>query len=143
MRPVGTAFVRFVDGTAYARIGGGRWVESPTFRQTQPLNPFTGVQATDFESVETVGRGPKQLHVLRTRTWIGGDLELNGANRLELKSTTFDIYVRGDGMPVRAILDFSIEGVTSSGPVTVDYHVEYRFSRVGKSVTIKVPAIRR
>lgn len=135
----GSVRVRFVDGVGYARLPGTDWVVEDDFEQTQPLNPFGLLKPEDLEYVGQVQRGRRSLHKLRTSEWIGGDLRSVGLVDLELLSTVFDIYVGNKGLPVEAVLDFSISGRVSGRQATFEYHVVYRFSNIGDLVSIEAP----
>jgi uncharacterized protein YodC (DUF2158 family) len=137
--PTARMKVRFVDGVGYARLPRGTWMIAHDVKQTQPLNPFSLLAPDDITYVDTVRVRGKRVHVLHTERWLGGALEAERIADIELLSTDFTIYVRDDGVPVRGVLDFSLEGTTSEGRGQFDYHVEYRFSRVGKPVTIEAP----
>jgi hypothetical protein len=136
-----TAHVRFVDGVAYARTDVSIWVSFPDFKQTQPLNPFSQLDAGDVAYVGQTRRDGRDLHQLSTTKWVGGPLEGDGLSNLQLLSSRFDMFLTPQGLPIDAILDFSISGRYAgyASQVQIDYHVEYRFSRIGKPVDIVAP----
>jgi hypothetical protein len=143
MDGLGSFEVMFVDGVGYVRLDRGPWIVDNEFEQTQPLNPFGSLELSDLELVDTVQRRGRTLHVLRTAEWVGTDMDdVDGITDATLLSNVMDIYIRENGVPVLAVLDFAIEGnVTDVGEGRFDYHVEYRFSRVGRPVKIEAPQL--
>ena len=136
----GSVEVILLDGTAYARLPGGRWSVDRDFVATQPLNPFTLLEADDLQYLGTVRRNRRGLHRLQTSRWIGGPLEVPELTDIELVHSEFDIYVDDRGLPVEAVLVFAITGrLPNSATATFDYEVLYFFSKVGKPVKIKAP----
>jgi hypothetical protein len=132
--------VVIADGDYYIKAAGGEgWLRSESFEQTQPINPFTKLRAGDLAYVGTVARAGRALHILRTTTWIGGQMEELDIPNATLERSLFDIYVGEDGIPVEARLDFVIAATVSDAPARLEYHVAYRISEVGEEVTITPP----
>ena len=133
--------VRFVDGVAYGKEAGGEWMTLPDFEQTQPLNPFSLLEPADVVYVGPAERDGRRVHELGVAKWIGGELEAAELSRIELLSNDFALFVSANGIPVEALLDFSISGYLAgfARPVQFDYHVVYLFSDVGKPVEIEGP----
>ena len=133
--------VRFVDGVAYGKEADNDWVTLPDFKQTQPLNPFSLLEPGDVAYVGLAEREGREMHELGFEKWVGGELEVEGMSRLELLSHDFSVFVSTRGIPVEAILDFSISGYLAgfARPFQFDYHVVYQFSDVGKPVDIRAP----
>ena len=133
--------VRVVDGEAFGREAGGEWITLPDFQQTQPLNPFGLLEPADVVYVGATDRDGQQVHELRFTRWIGGELEAEGLSRIELLGSDFAVHVTTNGIPVEAILDFSISANVAgyARPFEFDYHVVYLFSDVGKRVEIRSP----
>src|SRR5687768_845097 len=133
--------VRFVDGVAYGKEADGDWITLPDFKQTQPLNPFGQLEPTEVTYVGPAERDGHSVHELGFDKWIGGELEAEGMSGIELLSNDFALFVTAKGVPVEAVLDFSISGRIAgyAQPVEFDYHVVYRFSKVGEPVDIRAP----
>lgn len=134
-----TVLIILVDGAAYVRQSQ-RWRQMAGFAQTQPLNPFGLLETDDLAYAGTATIDGRPLHQLQTEKWIGGELQAEEFETIELESSLFDIYVDDEGIPVEARLDFTITGTTESGGAArLNYFVVYRFSRVGEPVTITAP----
>lgn len=133
--------VRFVDGVFYGKQAGGEWMTLPDFKQTQPLNPFSLLEPSDVTYLGPVERDGRALHQLGFSKWVGGELEAEGMSRIELLDSEFAVFVSDQGIPVEAVLDFSISGYLTgfARPAEFDYHVVYEFSNVGKPVRIEAP----
>jgi len=131
--------VIIVGGVAYARVPGGTWIRNPTFRQTQPLNPFGLLDPADLAYVGPAERGGEPRHQLRTTIWIGDEIVLEGFPDAALEHSTFDIYVDEEGIPHEAVLVFAITATRLGIPVDFDYVVDYTFTNVGVPVTIEAP----
>ncbi len=133
-----------VDGVAYRRTDSTGWEVVPAIRQTQPINPFCRLDATQIAYIGPVERSARILHQLRTTTWIGediDDLELDPIASPVLADPVFDIFVGDDGIPQEAQLRFAITGTVDEEPVQIDYAVDYRFSAVGVPVEIEAPEV--
>jgi hypothetical protein len=133
------AQIVFVDGVAYVRAADSDWLADPTFEQTQPLNPFSLLEADDLEyrGVHSIGGG--ELHQLRTEKWIGAELDIAGWTDLQLESNSFDIYVDDAGVPAEAHLRFRLTGNYLGDAADLTYVVLYYFTQVGEPVTIEAP----
>jgi hypothetical protein len=138
-QPIDTNVI-LVDGAAYNQSDGGPWVQVDGFKQTQPLNPFSLLNASDLTYEGEVERDGRMLHQLTTHTWIG-DTVANVENMpdAELEGSTFDIFVDDAGTPVEADLEFAIVGTIRGVPARIDYVVNYIFTNVGVPVTIEAP----
>jgi hypothetical protein len=133
------AHVVFVDGVAYVRTADSDWIADPTFEQTQPLNPFSLLEADDLEYRGVHSIGGAELHQLRTEKWIGGELDVAGWTDLQLESNSFDIYVDEAGVPAEAHLRFRLTGNYLGDAADLTYVVLYYFTQVGEPVTIEAP----
>jgi len=131
----------FVDGVAYNQSDDGSWFEVDGFQQTQPLNPFNRLNASDLAYSGTAKRDGRTLHQLTTETWIGESVTNNVQNMpdAELEGSTFDIFVDDEGIPVEADLEFAVVGTIRGVPARLDYVVNYVFTNVGVPVTIEAP----
>lgn len=58
--------VILVDGVAYNQSADGSWAQVGGFQQTQPLNPFSRLNAADLTYGGTVSRDGRTLHRLTT-----------------------------------------------------------------------------
>lgn len=139
-----TVEVVILDGDAYARPEGGAWQKNEDFRQTQPLNPFLKLSADALSYEGEKERGGQRVHHLQTTQWTGDDpstLESQGLTDGEIEDTTFDIYVTEQGEPVESVLEFTMTGKSQGVPVEIAGEFTYRFSDIGKNVTIEAPSV--
>jgi hypothetical protein len=133
------AYVVFADGVAYIRTADSDWLADPDFEQTQPLNPFSLLEADDLEYRGVHSIGGDDLHQLRTDKWIGGELDIAGWTDMQLESNSFDIYVDEAGVPAEAHLRFRLTGNYLGDAADLTYVVLYYFTQVGEPVTIEAP----
>ena len=137
---LGRVRVKIVDGVGYGRLPDGKWMTAPDFEQTQPINPFQGLVATDVEYVGAA-RGNDRLTRLRVTKWVGGDVASTGVTDARLENNSLEVVVRRDGTPVEATLDFTIVGRLGARETRLVYHVEYEFSRFGDRIVIEAPRV--
>lgn len=132
-----------LDDVNYVRPARGEWTIDESFEQTQPLNPFTSDISDNVQYQGTVIRNGRTLHDLYIDTWIGGDLNdlarRVGLRRARMPSSSLDVYVGDDGLPVSAELGFTITGRYDGQPVEFIYYVTYGFSEIGQSIVIEAP----
>ena len=137
------ADVVIAGGEGYVRLPGRGWEKSESYRQAPPINTFLKLDTPeDLEYVGEVPLGGQRVHQLRTRKWIGDDpatLKSDAFSDASISSTTFEIFVRADGTPVEANLVFKMRGKSGGQDAEVTGSADYRFSNVGKKVTIEPP----
>jgi hypothetical protein len=132
-----------LDGLAYVRPARGEWVDGEDYEQTQPLNPFSSDITDSVVYLGTATSEGEIVHNLRVHEWIGADLKTIarqvGLRRAKMESNVLDIYVRDDGLPVLAILEFTITGRYQGQPAEFVYYVTYEFSEIGEPVLVEAP----
>jgi hypothetical protein len=142
--PIKTSFaIRYVGGTAWVRINGGKWTEDSAYRAAQTNSPFafvTGDPNVTFAKTETVS-GQTFHHVTIDRSHLIGLAQIQAGNLTneELKRTSFALVLDDDGAPVSGTS--RIEGVARvSGQLQeIIVQLDLVFSKVGADMVINAP----
>jgi hypothetical protein len=132
--------VVLVDGTAYLRVANRAWQTVPG--ATGFSNPLGGLQVEGLAPVDNVNVAGVRTHHLRVENpegFNGQTLSGNTLTDLTIASSSIDIYITDDGVPLTAIGEFAGTGTFGGerGPVTAK--LRYDFSKFGAKVDIVAP----
>lgn len=131
-----------VDDRTYIRRPGADWTVHPHTLSVLPLNPFWRLARAKMNfGFLTRPPGRPWVYEFWTDDWIGEDPASAGSTVEDatIESTRFTVYVDEEGVPVNALLQYSVGGTADGNPVDVDYLVQYEFLDVGEPVTIDAP----
>lgn len=135
--------IRYVGGTAWVRIDGGKWTKDADFLATVTNSPF-GFIASDrdvtLERSETVS-GTSLHHVTFVRTLVIGLSQIRADNLTdeELTRSSFDLVLDDDGNPVSGTARVEGIGRVSGRLHEIIVQVDLAFSNVGADIVIKAP----
>ena len=129
------------NGTFYERVDGGAWARADA--APPPAEPFGEVTASSWQGVEYIGaemRSGKRLHHLRlpVYSWPGPADRAFVVVRAPA-DLVWDVWVDETGRPRTAEIRFEMTVRMANQNVPLTFDFDYRFSRVGKAVTISVP----
>jgi hypothetical protein len=132
-----------VDGTVYLRLANRDWQKLPAGSGAFS-NPLGGLAVEGLKPIDIVDVGGVKTQHLRVENpegLNGQTLSGNTLNDLTVKSSSLDVYVTKDGVPLTAIVEFSGTGTFggNSGPVSA--RIRYDFSKFGQEVTIVAPPV--
>jgi hypothetical protein len=143
--PPFAATVAYVDGVAYVRPAGeAEWSRQTLPRaQLGPVNPFARISTVN--EVQHIGSETvdgAELQHLRVTKWLGGsdfdDLLVNIA--ITDQSSTLDIWVTSEGIPVSADLVMDVEASDGVDTAQIRTVTRYEFSDWGRVEPITAPA---
>ena len=131
-----------VDGTVYLRLANRDWQTVPAGEAYS--NPLGGLAVDGLEPIDIVDVGGVKTHHFRVENPEGFDgqtLSGNALTELTVSSSSVDVYVTNDGVPLTAIVEFAGTGTFSGqeGPVTA--RIRYDFSNFGQDVPIVAPPL--
>jgi hypothetical protein len=135
--------IRYVGGTAWVRIDGGKWAKDADFRATVTNSPFGFIASerdVTLEGSETVS-GTSLHRVMFVRTLVI-DLSKIRADNLtdeELTMSRFDLVLDDDGTPVSGTARVEGTGRVSGRLHEIIVQVELEFSKVGADIVNKAP----
>jgi hypothetical protein len=132
-----------VAGTVYLRLANRDWQKLPAGSGAFS-NPLGGLAVEGLKPIDVVDVGGVKTQHLRVENpegLNGQTLSGNTLNDLTVKSSSLDVYVTKDGVPLTAIVEFSGTGTFGgkSGPVSA--RIRYDFSKFGQEVTIVAPPV--
>jgi hypothetical protein len=131
-----------LDGTVYLRLANRDWQTVPAGNVFS--NPLSGLAVEGLKPIDIVDVGGVKTHHLRVENpegLNGQTLTGNTLNELTVTSSSLDVYVTNDGVPLTAIVEFAGTGSFGGdrGPVTA--RIRYDFSNFGQDVPIVAPAV--
>ena len=134
--------VVLVDGTVYLQVARRPWQTVPV--EAGFSNPLAGLQVEGLEPVDRVNVGGVLTHHLRVEdpeNLNGQTLSGNTLTELTVTSSSLDVYVTDDGVPLTALAEFTGTGTFAGerGPVTVK--IRYDFSKFGEPIEIVAPVV--
>ncbi len=135
--------IRYVGGTAWVRIDGGKWAKDADFLATVTNSPFAFIASDSdvtLERSDTVS-GTSLHHVTFVRTLVI-DLSQIRADNLtdeELTRSRFDLVLDDDGDPVSGTARVEGTGRVSGRLHEIIVQVDLAFSKVGADIVIKAP----
>jgi len=129
-----------LDGTVYLRLANRDWQTVPAGDAFS--NPLGGLAVEGLEPIDIVDVGGIKTHHFRVENpegLNGQTLSGNALSELTVSSSSFDVYITNDGVPLTAILEFVGTGSFGGqqGPVTA--RIRYDFSNCGHDVPIVAP----
>ena len=131
-----------VNGTVYLRLANRDWQTVPAGEAYS--NPLGGLAVEGLEPIDIVDVGGVKTHHFRVENPEGFDgqtLSGNALTELTVSSSSVDVYITNDGVPLTAIVEFAGTGTFSGqqGPVTA--RIRYDFSNFGQDVPIVAPPL--
>ncbi len=131
-----------LDGTAYLRLANRDWQTVPAGDAFS--NPLGSLAVEGLKPIDIVDVGGVKTHHLRVENpdgLNGQTLSGNALSELTVSSSSLDVYVTNDGVPLTAIVEFAGTGTFSGvqGPVTAK--IRYDFSNFGQDVPIVAPPL--
>ena len=132
-----------LDGTVYLRLAHRDWQKLPSVGDAFS-NPLGGLAVEGLKPIDIVDVGGVKTQHLRVENpegLNGQTLSGNTLNDLTVKSSSLDVYVTKDGVPLTAIVEFVGTGTFGgkSGPVSA--RIRYDFSKFGQEITILAPPV--
>ena len=129
-----------LDGTVYLRVANRDWQTVPAGDAFS--NPLGGLDVEGLKPIDIVDVSGVKTHHLRVENpegLNGQTLTGNTLNELTVTSSSLDVYVTNDGVPLTAIVEFAGTGSFGGdrGPVTA--RIRYDFSNFGQDVPIVAP----
>jgi hypothetical protein len=135
--------IRYVGGTAWEQINGGKWQTNGAFKPSDTNSPFafiTRPSEVKFARTETVD-GRALHHVTFTTGQLIALSQIQAGNLTNeaYKRSTFDLVLDDDGNPVSGTA--KIEGIArvSNQLQEIIVQVDLVFSKVGAGIVIKAP----
>jgi hypothetical protein len=131
-----------LDGTVYLRLANRDWQTVPAGSAFS--NPLGGLAVEGLEPIDIVDVGGVKTHHLRVENpegLNGQTLSGNALTELTVSSSSLDVYITNDGVPLTAIVEFAGTGSFGGeqGPVTAK--IRYDFSNFGQDVPIVAPTV--
>ncbi len=132
-----------LDGTVYLRLANREWQKLPAGSGafSNPLGSLAVEGLKPIDIVDVGGVKTQHLRVENPEGLNGQTLSGNTLNDLTVKSSSLDVYVTKDGVPLTAIVEFAGTGSFGgdSGPVSAK--IRYDFSKFGQEITILAPPV--
>lgn len=131
------------DGRSYID-DDGTWTETPDYRPSTPLNPFSGLTGpADLTYRGHEIRDGRRVHHLSVLVWPGGDLSLLAAQgwtgaKIDYALTT--MTVEDSGAPIEMSFSGAISGRLNEVGGSAVFQVTYAFTNIGEPVEIPIPA---
>jgi hypothetical protein len=134
--------VVLLDGTAYMGLARREWQTIPA--QGAFSNPLAGLDVEGLEPIDIVNVGGVETHHLRVEdpdALNGQTLSGNTLTDLTIDSSSLDVYITDDGVPLAAIAEFAGTGSFGGevGPVTA--RIRYDLSNFGQELEIVAPSV--
>ena len=131
-----------LDGTVYLRLANRDWQTVPAGEAYS--NPLGGLAVDGLKPIDIVDVGGVKTQHFRVEDpegLNGQTLSGNALSELTVTSSSFDVYITNDGVPLTAILEFAGTGSfgAQKGPVTA--RIRYDFSNFGQDVPIVAPPV--
>lgn len=131
-----------LDGTVYLRLANRDWQTVPAGDAYS--NPLGGLAVEGLESIDIVDVGGVKTHHFRVEDpegLNGQTLSGNALTELTVSSSSFDVYVTNDGVPLTAIVEFAGIGSFGGQQGAVTAKIRYDFSSFGQDVPIVAPPV--
>ena len=132
-----------VDGTVYLRLRESRLAEGPCGKRGVLQSAWRPRRrgSKPIDIVDVGGVKTQHLRVENPEGLNGQTLSGNTLNDLTVKSSSLDVYVTNNGVPLTAIVEFAGTGSFGgdSGPVSA--RIRYDFSKFGQEVTMVAPPV--
>jgi hypothetical protein len=149
--------LRVVDGVVYVSMGDGRWIateideELEAFGSPLPTsNPLDFLEALAAEGISIERRGEDTIRGQRATHYratvdidaLGDDLAM--LSFLGIKEIPLDLWLDGDGRPVRLVMDMSFElpaflAGDDAGAGKIDFKLALDLFDYGSPVDIEAP----
>jgi hypothetical protein len=132
-----------VDGTVYLRLANRDWQKLPAGSGafSNPLGSLAVEGLKPIDVVDVGGVKTQHLRVENPEGLNGQTLSGNTLNDLTVKSSSLDVYVTKDGVPLTAIVEFAGAGSFGGDSGAVSARIRYDFSKFGQEVTILAPPV--
>ena len=127
-------------GKAYLKLANRKWEQVDV--DTSSSNPLGDLRVDGLQPIDTVNVGGVPAHHFRVDDPAAIDPDTitgNALTALKLTSSSFDVYVNDDGVPLTAKLAFSGTGTFQGKSAPVEAKIRYDFSRFGVPVEIVAP----
>lgn len=131
--------IRYVGGTAWVRIDGGKWAKDADFLAAVTNSPFALIASDRDVTLES--SGTSLHHVTFVRTLVIGLSQIRADNLTdeELTRSSFDLVLDDDGNPVSGTARIEGTGRVSGRLHEIIVQVDLAFSNVGADIVIKAP----
>lgn len=129
-----------VDRTAYLRVANRDWQVIPG--EIGFSNPLAGLHVEGMAPVDIVkvnGITTHHLHVDDPEGFNGQTLSGNTLTDLKVASSSLDVYITEDGVPLTAIAEFAGSGTFGGKEGKVIAKIRYDFSKFGQEIKIVAP----
>jgi hypothetical protein len=131
-----------VDGTVYLRIANRAWQTVPT--RAGFSNPLAGLHVEGLAPVDIVKVNGVRAHHLRAENPEGINAKTLSGNTLTdltISSSSMDVYITDDGVPLTAILEFAGNAAFGGETGRVTARIRYDFSKFGQDIRIVAPVV--
>lgn len=129
-----------LDGKAYLKLANRKWEKVDV--DTSSSNPLGDLRVDGLQPVDIVNVGGVPAHHFRVDDPTALDSNTitgNALTDLKLTSSSFDVYLTRDGVPLTAKLAFAGTGTFQGKASSVEANIRYDFSRFGVPVKIVAP----
>lgn len=135
--------LRYVGGTTWVRIDGGKWKKDATFRAADTNSPFAFItRERDVKLAKTETVAGESLHrvTFETSRLIALN-QIRAANLTDedYKRSSFELLVNDDGKPVSGTARIEGVGRVSNQLQEIVVQLDVVFSKVGADIVIKAP----
>lgn len=138
-----TYAIRYVDGTAWEQVRGGKWQTNSAFKPSDTNSPFafiTRLSEIQYARTETVD-GRSLHHVTFASGKLIGLHQIQAANLTNEshKRTKFELVLDDDGNPVSGTAEIEGVGRVDEQLQEIVVQVDLVFSKVGADLVINAP----
>jgi hypothetical protein len=132
--------VILVDGTVYLRLGRGEWqTASEAAGFSNPLGGLAVEGLTVIDRVNVAGTLTHHLRAENPEGLNGQTLSGNTLTDLTIESSSLDVYITDDGVPLKATVKFSGTGIFGGEQGAVVTTIRYDFSKFDQEIEILAP----
>jgi len=131
-----------VDGAVYLRLANRDWQKLPA--GSGASNPLGSLAVEGLKPIDIVDVGGVKTQHLRVENPEGLNGQTVSGNTLTdvtVKTSSLDVYVTNDGVPLTAIVEFVGAGSFGGDTGPVSARIRYDFSKFGQEVTILAPPV--
>ena len=132
--------VVLVDGNVYLQLARRPW--QSVAGGAAFSNPLGGLRVDGLQPIDVVNVAGVRTHHLRAENLEGLNgqtLSGNTLTDLKVESSSLDVYITSDGVPLTAIVEFAGTGTFGLEQGEVKAKIRYDFTKFGQEIAIVPP----